>query len=128
MVVSPGLSGPVVASLLLFQEGEDTMIPRYTEITGYVNGTMQLESAKFKTTPLPPAITRLQITSHPSGAEVSVDGSFVGNTPSEIEIAPGLHTITVSKVHCRTWERTLVVSAGTVTVAATLYPTAIKLR
>ena len=112
----------------LLEEGEDSMIERGTEITAYVNGTMQLESAKFKTTPVPPAITRLQITSNPSGAEVSVDGNFVGSTPSEIDIARGSHTITVSKRGCRTWERTLVVSAGKVTVAATLYPTAIKLR
>jgi PEGA domain len=128
MVLSTVLSGPVAAPFFLLRQGEDFMIPRYTEITGYVNGTMQLESAKFKTAPVPPAITRLQITSNPSGAEVSVDGNFVGSTPSEIEIAQGLHTITISKARCRTWERTLVVSAGKVTVAATLYPTAIKLR
>ncbi len=127
MVVT-GLVFAPVAPLLLFMPGEDSMIPRDTEITGYVNGTMQLESAKFKTTPVPPTITRLQITSNPSGAEVSVDGNFVGSTPSEIEIAQGLHTITISKTRCRTWERTLEVSAGKVTVAATLYPTAIKLR
>jgi PEGA domain len=128
MVVSTVLSAPVAAPLLLFEEGEDSMIERDTEITAYVNGTMQLDLAKFKTTPVPPAITRLQITSHPSGAEISVDGNFVGSTPSEIVIAQGLHTITVSKRGCRTWERTLVVPAGKVTVAATLYPTAITLR
>ena len=104
------------------------MIPRYTEITGYVNGTMQLQPAKFKIAPAPPSITRLQITSDPPRAEISVDGNFVGSTPSEIEIAEGLHTIIISKAHCRIWERTLVVSGGKMTLAATLYPTAIKLR
>jgi hypothetical protein len=112
----------------LFEEGEDSMIPRDTEITAFVNGTMHLESVKFKTAPVPPAVTRLHITSDPSGAGVWVDGNFVGNTPSEIEIAQGSHTITISKARCRTWEHTLVVSADKVTVAATLYPTAIKLR
>jgi len=130
-----GHVGTMIGSIILggspiplLEEGEDSTIAKDAEITAYVNGTMQLESAKFKTTPVPPAITRLQITSNPSGAEVSVDGNFVGSTPSEIEIAQGLHTITISKARCRTWERTLVVSAGKVTVAATLYPTAIKLR
>lgn len=104
------------------------MIPRDTEITGYTITTMQLEPARFKTIPAPPAMTRLQITSHPSGAEVSVDGNFVGRTPAQIEIAQGVHTITLSKAGCRTWERTLAVSAATVTVAAMLYSTAIKLR
>ncbi|MGA2905352.1 MAG: PEGA domain-containing protein [Candidatus Korobacteraceae bacterium] len=129
MVVSTVILGPVAAPIFLLTEGEDSMFERDTEITAHVNGTMQLDLAKFRTTPTPPVNTRLQIISHPPGAEISVDGNFVGSTPSEIEIAQGLHTITISKAGCRTWERTLVVPAGKVTtLAATLYPTAIKLR
>jgi hypothetical protein len=119
--------GPV-GPLVLLVPGEDSMIPRDTEITGYVVTAMQLDPAQFKTASLPPAITRLQITSQPSGAQVSVDGSFVGRTPSEIEVAQGLHTITISKPGCRTWERTLELSAGQMTLAATLYPATLKLR
>lgn len=123
-----------VAPLLLLMPGEESMIPRDTEITGYVIGTMQLDPAKFTTTsniaPVPSNSTSawLEITSDPSGAEVSVDGNFVGRTPSEIEITQGRHTITLSKAGCRTWERKLVIPAGKMTLAATLYPTAIKLR
>lgn len=128
MVVITLLSGGIGAPLALFQEGENSMIPRDTQITAYVNGTMQLESAKFKTPSAPPPTTRLQIRSQPSRAEISVDGNFVGSTPSEIDIASGLHTITISKAHCTTWKRTLMLSAGERTVIATLYQTEIKLR
>ncbi len=40
--------GPV-APLILVMEGEDAMIPRDTEITGYVVDTRQLDPAKFPT-------------------------------------------------------------------------------
>jgi serine/threonine protein kinase len=63
---------------------------------------------------------QLAITSNPPGAEVSVDGNFVGNTPSEIGLAAGLHTVTISKRGYKTWERKLTVSSGKVTVTAEL--------
>ncbi len=119
--------GPV-APLVLLLSGEDSMIPRDTEITGYVVTTMQLDSAKFKAAPVPPAITRLQITSHPSGADIALDGNLLGRTPSGIDVAQGLHTITISKPGYRTWERTLVLSDGQMTLPATLYPATLKLR
>ena len=121
--------GPV-GPLVLLVPGEDSMIPRDTEITGYVVTSMPLDPRKFVTTSNPALPTRaqLEITSDPSGAQVSVDGNFLGRTPAEIDIAPGRHTITISKPGCRTWERTLELSAGKMTLAATLYPKALKLR
>ena len=124
--------GPV-APLVLLVEGSDSMIPRDTEITGYVVTTMQLDPGKFVTTsnaalPSSPTTAHLEITSDPPWAEIWVDGILVGSTPLEIDSAPGRHTITISKAGCRAWERTLVLSAGRMTLAATLYPTALKLR
>ncbi len=62
----------------------------------------------------------LDITSNPSGADISVDGNFVGDTPSELAVAAGVHTITISKHGFKPWERKLTVSSGKVTVAADL--------
>jgi PEGA domain len=39
--------------------------------------------------------TKLQPGSDPPGAEIDVDGSFVGNTPSDVQIAEGEHTVAV---------------------------------
>ena len=33
--------------------------------------------------------------SDPPGADIDVDGSFVGNTPSDVQIAEGEHTVAV---------------------------------
>jgi hypothetical protein len=112
----------------LFESGDEAVIERLYVITGYVNGTMHLDPAKFMTPAALPVISSLQITSQPSKAEIWLDGSFVGSTPSEIRVSEGEHTITISKAGCRTWERTLMVSNGKMRVAATLYPTAVKLR
>jgi len=67
-----------------------------------------------------PANAQLEITSNPSGADISVDGNFVGDTPSELAVAAGVHTITISKHGFKPWERKLTVSSGKVTVAADL--------
>ena len=122
------------APFFLFMHGKDTTIPKGTEITAYVNGTMPLDPVKFA--PAAPATSnvasssataqtavtnaQLEITSNPSGAEISVDGNFVGDTPSELAVAAGVHTISISKRGYKPWERTLTVSSGKVTVAAEL--------
>ena len=62
----------------------------------------------------------LEITSNPGGADISVDDNFVGDTPSELAVAPGVHTITISKHGYKPWERKLTVSSGKVSVTAEL--------
>jgi hypothetical protein len=125
------------APFFLFMHGKDTTIPKGTEITAYVNGVMPLDPAKFAPTAAPAsavassaapsgqttaANAQLEVTSNPSGAEISVDGNFVGDTPSELAVATGIHTITISKHGFKAWERKLTVSTGKVTVAAELEP------
>jgi PEGA domain len=122
------------APLFLFMHGKDTTIPKGTEITAYVNGVTPLDPAKFAPTASPAsniassststqtsaANAQLEITSNPSGGEISVDGNFVGDTPSELAVAAGVHTITILKHGFKPWERKLTVSSGKVTVAAEL--------
>ena len=123
------------APFFLFMHGKDTTIPKGTEITAYVNGNMPLDLGKFlPVSPSVPNVTassagasqsnptnaRLEITSNPSGGEISVDGNFVGDTPSELAVAAGVHTITISKHGYKPWERKLTVSSGKVSVAAEL--------
>jgi hypothetical protein len=50
---------------------------------------------------------KLQIESTPSGADIEVDGSFVGNTPSDVQVTEGAHTIVVKKSGFKDWQRTL---------------------
>ena len=65
---------------------------------------------------------QLQITSTPAGADIEIDGSFVGSTPSTVGVASGQHQLTMKKSGFKTWERKLTVSSGQISVNATLDP------
>ena len=45
-------------------------------------------------------------------ADILVDGGFVGNTPSDVQVTEGEHTITVKKTGFKDWERMLKVTGG----------------
>ncbi|MGA8285767.1 MAG: PEGA domain-containing protein [Candidatus Sulfotelmatobacter sp.] len=55
---------------------------------------------------------KLSIGSVPDGADIEVDGGFVGNTPSDIRVSEGEHAIAVKKAGFKDWERNLKVTAG----------------
>jgi hypothetical protein len=59
-----------------------------------------------------PTTAKLSVASIPDGADIEVDGSFVGNTPSDIDVPAGEHTVTVKKSGFQTWEKKLKVSGG----------------
>lgn len=55
---------------------------------------------------------KLAVVSVPDGADIEVDGSFVGNAPSDVQVPEGEHTVSVKKAGFKNWERKLKVSAG----------------
>jgi hypothetical protein len=71
-------------------------------------------------TPAAPVQASLAIDSTPSGADIEIDGAFVGNTPSSISVAPGSHQVTVSKKGFTAWAKTLNVTGGTIHLNAEL--------
>ena len=109
------------AAFFLFMHGKDISIPKGTEITAYVNGDLKLDMAKFQPATTAPdqslsannhISAKLQIDSTPPGADIEVDGSFVGNTPSDVQVTEGDHTVVVKKSGFKNWERKLKSSAG----------------
>lgn len=59
----------------------------------------------------PPAATA-KVSSEPAGAEVFLDGSFAGTTPSSLQVAPGSHKIIIKLNGFQDWQRDLTVTAG----------------
>jgi hypothetical protein len=121
------------APLFLFIHGKDITIPQGTEITAFVQGDMHLNMANFvpatpltapSTTPAIPAVAQasLAIDSTPSGADIEIDGAFVGNTPSTVSIAPGSHQVVVKKKGFTDWTKALNVTGGTVHLNAEMEP------
>jgi len=127
------------APFFLFMHGKDISIPKGTEVTAYVSGDLRMDIAKFQpaqptpaaqvsasVTPQPasPTSAKLQMESSPPGADIEVDGNFMGNTPSDVQVPEGDHDIIVKKSGFKDWERKLKVSAGSnVHLSAELEPT-----
>lgn len=127
------------APFFLFIHGKDVTIPKGTEITAYINGDMNLDSAKFTppaiaspqtggpstaeaiTTPAAAETIVVPITSNPDGADIMVDQKFMGSTPSTLRLTPGDHAISIEKSGFKSWQRTIKLTAGaSPTINATL--------
>lgn len=54
----------------------------------------------------------VSVKSTPDGADVFADGYFMGNTPSNLQLTPGKHSINVSKAGYKDWTREITVTAG----------------
>jgi hypothetical protein len=65
-------------------------------------------------------IPKISVFSTPEGADIDIDGSFVGNTPSVVELAPGEHVVIVTKSGYKAWQRKLKVSGGEIKLTAEL--------
>jgi PEGA domain len=62
--------------------------------------------------PATPATGKLSIASVPDGADIEVDGNFIGNAPSDVQLPEGEHTVTVKKTGFKDWQRKMKISAG----------------
>ncbi len=132
LIAATGILFFPAAPFFLFMKGKDIKIPKGTEITAYVSGYASLDRSKF---PMPavavetpaaadPESSAISVKSTPEGAEISVDGKFVGSTPSSLSLKAGEYTVTITKPGYVTWERKMVLSAGgNITVDATLEKT-----
>jgi hypothetical protein len=55
---------------------------------------------------------QLTITSEPSGAEIEIDGEFIGNTPTTVTAKEGKVVVKVKKAGFQPWERPLTLNPG----------------
>ena len=54
----------------------------------------------------------MKITSDPAGADVTVDGSFMGNTPAQLKLTAGKHRVQIVSEGFSEWSREIEVSVG----------------
>src|SRR3954470_4593798 len=64
--------------------------------------------------------TMLEVSSTPTGADIEVNGDFVGSTPSAIHLKPGEYNVAVTKKGYTSWERKVKVTGGNVNLVAEL--------
>jgi hypothetical protein len=62
----------------------------------------------------------LKVSSTPVGADIELDGKFVGSTPSTLSVLPGEHTVKLTKNGYVSWERKTSVTTGNIRIAPEL--------
>jgi hypothetical protein len=62
----------------------------------------------------------LNVASTPDGADIEIDGNFMGSTPSSLQLQPGDHLVAVKKAGYKAWERKMKVVGGDVSIKADL--------
>jgi hypothetical protein len=109
--------------------GKDITIPKGTEITAYIDGDREFALGAPVVPPVEHAGPQPNTTqsgtvtfqSEPVGADITIDGKFVGTTPSALQLTAGDHSIVIEKAHFVSWKRTMTVAAGSsANVSATL--------
>jgi hypothetical protein len=101
-IVAAGLIFLPAAPIFLLMHGKDISIPKDTEVPTFVDGDFQLDLSKFQqaapttqaqVAPAAAPNAQITVTSNPPGADIELDGAYVGNTPSTIGVTVGDHTI-----------------------------------
>lgn len=134
----------IVSPLFLLMHGKDVNIPKGTEFNAYIDGDREVtlggpastsggsttggSTTGGTTAPTQPSspgqdveLSTVVVKSTPDGADILVDGKYVGSTPSTVRLPPGDHAISVEKSGFKSWQRTMTASSGSiVTVDATL--------
>jgi hypothetical protein len=67
-----------------------------------------------------PTTASLTVDSSVPGADIEIDGNFVGSTPSTVSVPAGQHKIAVKKKGYAEWSRTMNVSGSAVHLSANL--------
>jgi lipid-binding SYLF domain-containing protein len=77
-------------------------------------------TAQAQVAPAEATNAEISVTSNPPGADIELDGAFVGNTPSTLGVSAGDHTIDLHKSGYTTWEHKIKVTSGKVDVSGDL--------
>ena len=126
--------------VLLFVYGKDITMQEGRTATAFIAQGISLDATRVEnsgpnttcdrdtTAPVTSAdgleiLSSVSIRSVPPGAEVTVDGRYLGNAPSTLRLPAGDHVLTVTAAGHKTWERRIhLTPGGDTNIAATLEP------
>ena len=108
-----------VAPLVLLRKGKDATIPRGMTFEVYTDQSHVLSTSSVTLNTVAKT-TIVSIESVPPGADVEIDGLFVGNTPLSLDVSIGEWSVVVKKKGFITWSRNLKAIMGNVNINAEL--------
>lgn len=112
-------------TLQIFQNTTDVLLQdksggQLIKLSYWGSSTLPKENSKPATQPVSPAEKAIvHVTSSPNGAEIYIDGKFVGNAPSDITLVSGEHLVKMT-FNGKEWSRAVQVTAGEIRVHAEL--------
>ncbi|HZP16313.1 MAG TPA: PEGA domain-containing protein [Terriglobales bacterium] len=122
------------APVFLLMKGKDVTVHRGLVIEVFTDQKYMLEQKVAAVTPtqgMPPSAAAaiptaapgspaaVHITSDPDGAEIEIDGAFVGSTPATLQMASGSHHLTVKR-GLLAWQRDIQIQSGSAVVVNAL--------
>ena len=114
------------APFMLLMKGKDTTYNKGMALDVFTDSKYTLKPAAAAAPPASAVAaaaaekTAVSFTSDPPGADIEIDGGFVGSTPSTVSLGPGKYAVKISK-GSKVWERSVLVRAGsTQNINATL--------
>ena len=124
--VTAYISGDVKLDLAKFQPA--SLVPAAPPVpaTQQVSPASPAATPNGRPTDAPPvspdqgAAAELEVSSTPDGADIEIDGNFVGSTPSTVGVVAGPHQLSVKKAGFKPWERKITVLSGHIKIDATL--------
>lgn len=113
------------APFRLAEHGKEMEVPQGTRFVAYVDGNPEVSLDNLESAPSPSGAQVLRsnasslnelsfvtFTSTPDHADITVDGKFLGTTPSSLRLASGDHSVTIEKSGFKAWQRIMTVGIG----------------
>ncbi len=129
-IVASGILFFPAAPLFLFIHGKDLTLPKGLETTAFIEGDTKLNVAALTAagaSSITTAMSEVTVSADIPACDVDVDGSFVGSTPSQLNLSTGKHAILVHKSGYADWRRDLTVSGSAIHLHAEMQKqTAVK--
>ena len=108
------------APFMLLMKGKDISLTKGMVFDVFTDTKHMLKPKGVAATATLGNANTVNFTSEPSGSDITIDGKFVGSTPSILVLTPGEHVVKVTKGNLA-WEKTLTVNpASSVSVNAVL--------
>lgn len=67
-----------------------------------------------------PEVVEVEFVSVPEGADIEINGKFVGNTPSKLKLNLGDHAVTMKKAGYKDFEKKIALTGGSVKITGEL--------
>lgn len=124
----PARQKPNAAALSVYYVNCDVDQPTTQSAMANASDPPPAAAAPAPPKPTPPPLPTLEMWSNPPGADIYLDGDYVGKTPYSATVSPGEHTVILRKRDFGSYERKIQADTGKIKVGSYLERRTITLQ